>query len=108
MTRFQTIAAIKAHRDRGHGDDLQIDHSLADGGGDGGADERAGQIEKGGQRDGLARRQDFGGDDGRDRVGGVVKAVDVLEGDRRDDNQEKEKHTTAAAALSVFQRRPAG
>ena len=43
---------------------------------------RAGEIEECSHRDRLARRQYFGRDDRRDRVGGIVKAVAVFENDR--------------------------
>ena len=71
------------------------------------ADESAGEIEKRRERDRLARRQDLGRDDGGDRVGGIVKAVDVFERDRREDTTEDE-HEHAIALLRIFQRRPAG
>ena len=63
----------------------------ADGPGDGGAEaERRGEVEERRPDDGLARREHARGHDGRDRVGGVVKAVDVVEDERDGDDEDDE------------------
>ena len=57
------------------------------------AGERADQIKKRGQEDGLARRQDLGRHHGGDRVGRVVKAVDILEREGREQNEQEQGHS---------------
>ena len=84
--------ACQGTEDRRHGDNLQIDNPFADRGGDRRSGERAGQVEKGGHGYRLARCQDLGRDDRRDRVGGIMKAVDVLKNQRREDNDEEKNH----------------
>ncbi len=44
------------------------------------------------QHDGLARRQDLGGNDGGDGIGRVMKAVDVFKNQRHHDNGQDERH----------------
>ena len=84
--------------DRRHGNNPGIDHALADRRSDSGAHKRAGQIKESGQRDGLPRSKNFGGDDGRDGVGCIVKAIDVFEGDgREDDEDETESYASLVA-----------
>ena len=52
--------------------------------GDGGAEEeRRDEVEERGPGDRLARREHARGDDGGNRIGGVVKAVDEIENQRR-------------------------
>ena len=51
--------------------------------------ERRDEVEERGPDDGLAGREHAGRHDGRDRVGGVVKAVDEVE-DERDDDDERD------------------
>ena len=46
MIRFHTIAAINAQRMVAHRHDIEIDHALPDGLGDGGAGQRSDQIKK--------------------------------------------------------------
>jgi len=78
-----------------HVDDLRVDNALADGGGDGGAHERSGEIKKCRHRDRLARREDFRRDDGRNCVRGVVKAVDVFERDGREHHDDEQDHAAS-------------
>ena len=62
-----------------------------------------GQIKKSGHGDRLARGEHFGRDDGGDRIGGVVKAVDVFKGDRRQDDEDEKNHTNRAGrTLGIF------
>ena len=72
---------------------MEIDDSLPNGGGHGSAGKGPGQIKKSGHGDRLARGEHFGRDDSGDRIGGVVKAVDVFEGDRRQDDEDEKNHT---------------
>ena len=44
------------------------------------------------QQHGLPRREHFGGNDGGDGIGGVVKAVDVGEHQRHKNDDENEEH----------------
>ncbi len=63
----------------------------ADGLGDGGPEgERGDEVEERRPDDRLPRGEDTGRHDGRDRVGGVVKAVDEVE-DERDDDQRDDR-----------------
>jgi hypothetical protein len=47
----------------------------------------------------LARRQDLRRDDRRDRIRGIMEAVDVFEGDRREDDTDEEPHTAMRTRL---------
>ena len=76
-------------------DDIGVDEAFADRRRHRAAEKRAGEIKDCGHRDGLPRRQNFGRDDGRDRVGRIVKSVDVFENDRREDDDKKSEHTAA-------------
>src|SRR5208337_2735233 len=59
---------------------FDVDHSFADGAGNGGAeDERGDEIPEGGPEDGAKRGQNARGDDGGDGIGSVVPAVRELE-----------------------------
>jgi hypothetical protein len=50
-----------------------VHHALANGAGDGGAeDERSNEIEEGGPNDGAERREDTSGNDGGDGIGSVA------------------------------------
>src|SRR5581483_9366163 len=80
-----------------------VDQSFANGGGDGVADERAGEIKNGRHGDGLARCQDLGRDDGGDGVGRIVKAVAVLEDNCRQDDPKEDKHGGTGNRLRVLQ-----
>ena len=73
-----------------------------DGGGDGGAGESPDQIRDGCQHNGLPRRQHLGGDDGGNGVGRVVKAVDVGEYQRRQDDKKNEGHRTGQEFFSTI------
>src|SRR4029079_7580738 len=53
----------------------------------------------GGHHDGLAGAEDPRGDDGGDGIGGVVKSVDELEDERRQDYDEDERHRSFSAGL---------
>ena len=77
--------------DHRRGDDRDVDHPRPHRLGDRGAEDRGGgEIEERGPDDGLTRREHAGRDDRGDRVGGVVKAVDVVE-DERDDDDERDE-----------------
>ncbi len=65
-----------------------VDQARGDGLGDGGAGQCAQQVHAGGQGDGLHRREHLGRDHGGDGVGGVVEAVDVLEGECHQDHDD--------------------
>ena len=78
-----------------------VDHARPDGLGDGGAEhERGHEVEEGRPHHGLAGLQHARRDDGGNRVGGVVKAVDVIEDQRNgdDENDEGEFHCSATRA----------
>ena len=77
---------------RRHGDDLGVDDAFSDRGGYGCPHERAGEIEESRERDRLARRQHFRGDDGGDRVRRIVEAVDVFERDGREHHDDEQNH----------------
>jgi hypothetical protein len=49
-------------------------------------------LKKSGHSDRLARSEHFGRDDRGDRVGGIVKAVDVFKGNRRQDDEDEKNH----------------
>ena len=51
-------------------------------------DEEGDEVEEGGPRDGEAGRQHPSRNDGGDRVGGVVEAVDEVEGQRQPDDDD--------------------
>ena len=81
--------AHQAGEDHREADDRDVDQARPDGLGDGRAEgERRDEVEEGGPDDGLARRQHARRHDGRDRVRGVVKAVDVVEDERDDDERD--------------------
>ena len=54
--------------------------------------QRPQQIENRGQDEGLARGQDFGGNGRGDGVGRVVEAIDVLEDQRHQQDDQNERH----------------
>ena len=58
--------------------------------------ERRDEVEERRPGDGQLRRQDARPDDGRDRVRGVVEAVDEVEGERDEDDEEDEAHRRPA------------
>src|SRR5512141_825283 len=77
--------------------DGRIHDVLADRLGDAGLErERGDEVEERGPRDGRLRRQDAGPDDGRDRIRGVVEAVDEVERERDEDDEEDERHRRPA------------
>jgi hypothetical protein len=68
---------------------IEADHASADSFSDGGAKEKGGEkIERRGPQDGQFRRQDAGGNDRGDAVGGVVKSVEEVEGQRDQDRDQ--------------------
>ena len=78
--------ADQAGEDHRKRHDVDVDQAGADGLGDGGAErERRDEIEERRPDDRLAGRQDARRDDRRDRVGGVVKPVDVIKDQRNED-----------------------
>ena len=75
---------------------LELDHALADGFGDGGAEQKGGEeVEKRGPEHGQSRRQHAGRNHGGDAVGGIVKAVDEVEDERRDDGDDQQNQSSA-------------
>ena len=58
--------------------------------------ERRHEIEESGPHDRLLRRQDACPDDGRDGVRRVVEAVDEVEGERHEHDEENEAHRRGA------------
>ena len=77
---FQMIAPIRAREDHRGGDDVGVDDPLADRVGDGMAEEQEGdEVEEGGPDHRHLRAQHAGRDHGRDRIGGVVQAVQEIE-----------------------------
>src|SRR5262249_49805516 len=83
-------------------DDVRIDDALAHRLGDLHAETEGGhEVEEGGPHYGLQRREHAGGDDGGDRVGGVVKAVDEVEdqGDQNDEDDEGKHRGPASGHL---------
>ena len=83
VSRFQAIAESSAATTSCCVASSGGDDPLADGRGDGGAGQRADDVEDGRHQHGLAGREDARGDGGGDRVGGVVEAVDEVEGQRQ-------------------------
>ena len=71
----------------------------------GGAEERPNQVPKRRPHNGCARRQDFGRNDGCDGVRRVVKAVDVLERERGQQDEQEEGHEGGMAAHSALRSR---
>ena len=92
VNRFQTIAATRAQRTVLQVDELGRHQALADGLGHGGPPQRPEQVAGGGQHHRLARAEDPRGHHGGDGVGGVVKAVDVLEHQPEHDHAEYQRH----------------
>ncbi len=85
---------------RRHCDDVGVDQPLADCRSNRAAEESAGEIEKRRHRNRLPRRQDPRGNNRRDRIGSVVKAVAVFENDRCEGDGKKSDH--AAAGYEYF------
>ena len=81
--------ANQGARNSANGDDVCVDHSFSNGCRDRGTSESTGQIEKRRQADRLTRRQHFRGDDGGDRIGRIVKTVDVLKENRHHDDKKE-------------------
>ena len=90
VIRFQVIAESSDAADQLLRGQLGRNDALADGRRDGGAGQRADDIEDRRHQHGLARAQHPGGHRGRDGVGGVVEAVDEVEAEteRDDDDQD--------------------
>ena len=74
-------------------DDAGIDQPRRNRLGDRRAPHRAEEVRARGEDDGLTGPQHFGGDDGRDRIRGVVETVDVLEHERDDEYRDDEAQT---------------
>ncbi len=85
-----------------HRHDFGIDQTFADGGSDGAAKERAGQIKKRRHRDRLARRENFSRDNGGDGVGRIVKTVAVFKYDRREDDDDEKQHVDLVRQLPDY------
>ena len=56
---------------------------------------RGEKVECGGPNYGQARRENAGGDYGRDAVGRIVKAVQEIEDQRGDDGDDEQDHSCA-------------
>ena len=67
------------------------------------AKKRAGEIKECSHRDRLARRQNFGGNNRRDRIGRIVKAVDVFESDGCDTTMMNVSIAVASSRLRILQ-----
>ncbi len=74
------------------GDEFRFDESGGDGLRHGGSDHGAPEIGDGGEEDGLTGMEDSCGNDGCDRVCGIVEAVDVLEDEGDQDDREQDGH----------------
>ena len=74
-------------------DELDVDHAFANCAGDGSAKNEGGdEVPERGPKDGAEGREDAGGDDGGDGIGGVVPAIGEFEGQsEEDDDYEKRK-----------------
>ncbi len=77
---------------RRHRDDIGVHESFADSGSNRATKQCAGEIEKRCHGNSLSRCQDPRGNDGGDRVRGVVKAVAVFENDRRENDGNESQH----------------
>jgi hypothetical protein len=100
VKRSQRIAPVSPAKFHAERHDRGVDHAGADGLRDRGAErERGDEVEEGGPRHRVARREDARRDDGRDRVRGVVEAVDEVEdqrhGDQHDHRDESGIHRRA-------------
>src|SRR5438270_1669348 len=79
-----------------------IDQAAADGLGDGGAEDEGGdKVEDRGPDDGPSRGKHAGGDDGSDAVGGVMKAVDEVEGKRDQDGDKNQQSAQVQGYLAL-------
>ena len=104
VMRFQTIAPSRPARTTSRRDDREVDHPLADGLRDVGAEHEGGdEVEERRPDDGLLRREDARRDDGGDRVGGVVEAVEEVEDQRdEDDEDDQAEASVGIAAAQAF------
>ena len=102
VMRFQTMAPT-GREDHGGVDDARRDDAGADGGGDVQAEHSEGdEIEEGRPEHGILRAQHAGRDDGRDRIGGVVQAIEEVEQQRdRDQNDQNRKSSVASTGLAL-------
>ena len=72
-------------------DEAEIDEFAAHRAGDAGAKgERGYKVEERGPNHGLERRQNARGDDRGDGIGRIVKAIDVIEGERDGNDEDGE------------------
>ena len=71
---------------------MSVHQTLADRAGDGGTHESSDQIKYRRQRNRLAWRQYFGRNDRGDGICGIMKAVDVLKSQCRQENDKKDSH----------------
>ena len=101
VMRFQTTAPTRAARTTGSVTRSVLTMPFADGLGDARGDEGAEQVEAGRHEDGDARRQGARRHRGRDRVGGVVEAVGVVEDERQDDDRDEEDHGLGSGQLCL-------
>ena len=73
------------------GDDVQLDHAAANRLGNGGSQQERGQEVECSRPDyGQLRREHAGGDDRRDAVGRIVKAVQKVKDERGDDGDDQQ------------------
>ena len=77
-------------------DELGVEQPGTNGLGYGRAIERPDKIGDGRQQDGQSRRQHLGGNHRGDRVGRIVKAVDVFEHQRDKDHRQEQRHRQSA------------
>ena len=86
---FQADRADQRAEDHVVVDDRGVDDALADGRGDLQLEQQdRDEVEEGRPHDRLVGLQHAGGDDGRDRVRGVVEAVHEVEDERHDDQHD--------------------
>ena len=79
---------------------MDIDEAAADGGGDAGSEQICREeVEYGGPDDGHSRPQDARRYYGRDGVGGVMKAVDVIEDQREANDADYENEGIHAGSV---------
>src|SRR6266849_1881821 len=72
-------------------DELDVNHALANGAGDGGAENAGGnEIPESGPEDGAEGREHAGGDHGGNGVGGIVPAVREFEGQGEENDDDEE------------------
>ncbi len=98
VTRFQTIAPIRAAKITGVSITLGFDDAGPDGAGDVEPEHHEGdEVEEGGPEHRVMRPQHPRGYDGRDRIGGVVQSVEEVEQQRDRDQSDQDGKTSVAS-----------